>query len=213
MISYQRPLRMMLERLRQRGIKDQQVLNAMNRVLRHRFVQPGMEFQAYDEKALPIGFEQTISHPYTVALMTQALQPNDNKRILEIGTGSGYQAAVILECGAQLFTIERIPQLADRARFVLEELGYRFLLKCGDGTLGWPAYAPFDGIIVTAGAPVFPKKLLKQLKNGGRCLIPIGSEKGQVLTLFIRDGDTFIRQELENLSFVPLIGREGWNKS
>ncbi|RMH66526.1 MAG: protein-L-isoaspartate(D-aspartate) O-methyltransferase [Calditrichaeota bacterium] len=209
---YQRPRREMVERLKHRGIHDKHVLAAMERVPRHLFVQPGMEFQAYDEKALPIGFEQTISHPYTVALMTQVLQPEASGKILEIGTGSGYQAAVLLECGARLFTVERIPPLADRAKKKLEELGYRFMLKTGDGTMGWPAYAPYDGIIITAGAPVSPPTLLHQLKEGGRCVVPIGSEKGQMLTLFIREKESLRKMEIEPLSFVPLIGKHGWQK-
>ncbi len=208
---YARKQKQMISRLAEKGIEDPAVLKAMAMVPRHEFVQPGMEFQAYDEKALPIGFDQTISHPYTVALMTQTLQVTPNKRILEIGTGSGYQAAILCHMGARVFTVERISPLARRAEEKLNQLGFRFLSRIGDGSMGWPSYAPYDGIIVTAGAPVSPASLLGQLKEGGRCVIPIGSEKGQMLTLFIRKGDEMQKIEIEHLSFVPLIGKGGWN--
>ncbi len=209
---YARKQKQMIERLIAKGISDRQVLRAMSAVPRHLFVQPGMEFQAYDEKALPIGFDQTISHPYTVALMTQTLQIDDHKRILEIGTGSGYQAAILCEMGARVFTVERIEPLARRAEAKLKYLGFRFLSRVGDGSMGWPVYAPYDGIIVTAGAPVSPASLLDQLKEGGRCVVPIGDGEGQMLTLFIREGRELRKFEIEPLSFVPLIGRDGWKK-
>jgi protein-L-isoaspartate(D-aspartate) O-methyltransferase len=200
----------MIQRLRERGIKDDRVLKAMNSVPRHKFVAPGSEFQAYDEKALPIGFEQTISHPYTVALMSQSLDVQKNDKILEIGTGSGYQAAVLLEMGAQVFTIERITALARRAESILKEQKYHFAIRAGDGTLGWQNYAPYDAIIVTAGAPVSPDNLFKQLKDDGRLLIPVGDKEEQILTMFVKQGDNVKRFELEKLSFVPLIGQNGW---
>ncbi|HED11165.1 MAG TPA: protein-L-isoaspartate(D-aspartate) O-methyltransferase [Caldithrix abyssi] len=210
---YARKQKQMITRLMEKGIKDTAVLKAMAAVPRHEFVQPGMEFQAYDEKALPIGFDQTISHPYTVALMTQTLQVTPHKRILEIGTGSGYQAAVLCSMGARVFTVERIGPLARRAAEKLSAMGFRFLSRTGDGSMGWTTYAPYDGIIVTAGAPVSPTSLLDQLTEGGRCVIPIGSEEGQMLTLFIRAGDELKKIEIEPLSFVPLIGKDGWSTS
>ena len=202
----------MIERLRQKGITDERVLTAMNKVPRHMFVAQGSDFQAYDEKALPIGYEQTISHPYTVALMTQALGLKKSVKILEIGTGSGYQAAVLCEIGAQVFTIERIDALAKKAQDTLKQLNYNFVLRTGDGTMGWQTYAPYDAIIVTAGAPVSPEKLLDQLKDGGKLLVPVGSKNEQMLTMFIKQNESIKKLELEKLSFVPLIGEFGWEK-
>lgn len=208
---YHKQREKMVERLREMGIKDEAVLKAMNIVPRHKFVAAGSEFQAYDEKALPIGFEQTISHPYTVALMSQALACGKNSKILEIGCGSGYQAAVLCQIGIQVFTIERISQLAKKSEAILKELKYHFALRIGDGTMGWPAYGPYDGIIVTAGAPVSPESLKEQLKEGGRLLVPVGGRDEQMLTMFIRTGETFKKIELEKLTFVPLIGQQGWD--
>jgi len=202
----------MITHLRELGISDEQVLSSMTQVPRHKFVAPGSEFQAYDEKALPIGFEQTISHPYTVAVMSQALNLQKGGKVLEIGTGSGYQAAVLCQMGVQVFTIERISALGKKAEVILKELNYHFAMRIGDGTMGWQTYAPYDGIIVTAGAPVSPESLLAQLKEGGKLLIPIGSKDEQMLTMFIRQGESFTKMEIEKLSFVPLIGQFGWQK-
>ncbi len=200
----------MIETLRELGIKDEQVLASMNMVPRHKFVAPGSEFQAYDEKALPIGFEQTISHPYTVAVMSQALDLQKGDKVLEIGSGSGYQAAVLCQLGLQVFTIERLSALGKKAESILKELKYYFALRIGDGTMGWQTYAPYDGIIVTAGAPVSPESLLSQLKEGGKLLIPVGSKDEQMLTMFVRQGSSYTKMEIEKLSFVPLIGQFGW---
>lgn len=209
---YQKKREQMVSHLRERGIKDEQVLRALNIVPRHRFVATGSEFQAYDEKALPIGFEQTISHPYTVAVMSQALACGKNDKVLEIGSGSGYQAAILCQMGIQVFTIERVAQLGKKAESILKELKYHFALKIGDGTMGWPAYAPYSGIIVTAGAPVSPESLMGQLKEGGKMLIPIGDRDKQMLTMFIRTGESYKKFEIEKLSFVPLIGQHGWER-
>jgi len=200
----------MVLRLKDEGVTDKAVLAAMNVVPRHHFVPPGLEFQAYDEKALPIGFEQTISHPYTVAIMSQALEVKKGQRILEIGTGSGYQAAVLCEMGAQVFTVEKVAALGKFAAEKLSAFKYHYITRIGDGTLGWQNYAPFDSIIVTAGAPVVPETLLHQLKDGGRLIIPVGEREEQVLTLYLKEKDSFKKLELENLKFVPLRGREGW---
>ena len=200
----------MIERLQEMGISDQNVLEAMRRVPRHMFVRQGLEHQSYDEKALPIGFDQTISHPYTVAVMTQALDIKKNDKILEIGTGSGYQAAVLCEMGAQVFTVEKIPELGQNADRMLRSLGYHYALRIGDGTLGWQNYAPYNAIIVTAGAPVIPENLMTQLKPEGRLLIPVGTQQEQVLTLHIRTEDGYRKFELEKLRFVPLVGKQGW---
>lgn len=200
----------MIERLIEMEITDKNVLSAMDNVKRHLFVPAGLEFQAYDEKALPIGFEQTISHPYTVAVMTQALEVKKGQRILEIGTGSGYQAAVLCEIGAQVFTIEKVPALGKLAAERLAAGKYHFISRVGDGTLGWQNYAPFDSIIVTAGAPVVPENLLNQVKEGGRLIIPVGKRDEQILSLYFKEQGTFKIIELDSLTFVPLKGREGW---
>lgn len=207
---YTQKRKKMVERLRNMGISDQQVLNAMGVVPRHKFMPPGLEFQAYDEKALPIGFGQTISHPYTVAVMSQALHVNNHSKILEIGTGSGYQAAVLCEMGVQVYTVEKIPDLGKGAEAVLKSLGYHFALRIGDGTLGWQNYAPYDAIIVTAGAPVVPENLIDQLHQQGSLLIPLGDQNEQILTLFIKNDDRYKIIELERLNFVPLVGKRGW---
>ncbi len=200
----------MIDRLKNMGITDRNVLIAMENVERHLFVPAGLEFQAYDEKALPIGYEQTISHPYTVAVMTQALEAKKGQRILEIGSGSGYQAAVLCKIGAQVFTIEKVAALGKFAADRLKAGNYHFVSRVGDGTLGWQNYAPYDSIIVTAGAPVVPENLLNQVKEGGRLIIPVGKEDEQILTLYLKEQNNFKIIELESLKFVPLNGREGW---
>lgn len=201
----------MIERLRGRGIKDETVLAAMSKVARQRFVAPGLEMQAYDETSLPIGFGQTISHPYTVAVMTQALHVQKDERILEIGTGSGYQAAVLCALGAKIFTIEKVPELAKSAQQRLLEAGCHVQMRIGDGTIGWQSKAPFDAIVVTAGAPLTPENLIQQLSDKGRLLIPVGDKERQVLTLYIKESPaTFKKLEIETLRFVPLLGRKGW---
>ncbi len=200
----------MVARLQSAGIEDQAVLQAMRKIPRHEFVARGLEDQAYDEKALPIGFGQTISHPYTVALMTQTLQVRKGQRILEIGTGSGYQAAVLCELGAQVFTVERIEALGREAEARLRRFNYHFVLRIGDGTLGWQSYAPYDAIIVTAGAPIIPENLMHQVKEDGRLLIPVGNLQEQMLTLYLKQKGKTVKMEIDKLSFVPLSGRRGW---
>ncbi len=207
---YRQKIKQMLNRLQNAGITDQRVLLAMAKVPRHEYVPTGLEFQAYDEKALPIGFGQTISHPYTVAIMSQLLSVKKGDRILEIGTGSGYQAAVLCAMGAQVFTIEKIGELAKQAERRLKAAQYHFVLRTGDGSLGWHTYAPYDAIIVTAGAPIVPDDLFDQLKNRGRMLIPVGNQNEQILTLYLKEGDHMKEMEIERLNFVPLKGREGW---
>ncbi len=196
----------MVARLEKMGITDKKVLSVMGKIPRHRFVAKGLEHQAYDEKALPIGFGQTISHPYTVALMSQSLQVKYGQKILEIGTGSGYQAAVLCELGAQVFTIERIEEIGKRAAQLLKEMKYHFVSRIGNGALGWHTYAPYDGVIVTAGAPVLPEDLLNQLSPNGKMIIPIGGKDGQILTLYEKVEEGFIKKEIETLKFVPFIG-------
>ncbi len=209
---FEKKIEEMIRRLEAKGIDNPRVLQAMRKVPRHYFVAPGMELQAYDEKALPIGFGQTISHPYTVALMTQILNPKSGERILEIGTGSGYQAAILSEMGATVFSIEKVRDLALRAERRLKQLGYgyRVLIRIGDGSLGWAAHAPYDAIIFTAGAPHAPEHLFAQLDQGGRLLVPIGEKDEQILTLFIKEQQKIVTKEISKLRFVPLKGAHGW---
>jgi protein-L-isoaspartate(D-aspartate) O-methyltransferase len=200
----------MIALLKDRGITDARLLRAMATVKRHVFVPEPFTSRAYEDSALPIGCMQTISQPYTVAFMTQALGVKEGDRVLEIGTGSGYQAAILAEMGAKVFTIERHMELLKAARNVLEKLGYRVASKAGDGTVGWSEFAPFNGIIVTAGAPDVPQPLLQQLADGGKLVIPVGDLDIQNLLVVTRDGDRYDRREVCGFKFVPLIGKMGW---
>lgn len=192
--------------LSKKGIKDYAVLQAISAVPRHLFLDSSFENFAYQDKAFPIGAGQTISHPYTVAFQSQLLEVKPNQRILEIGTGSGYQTAVLCKLGAKVFTIERQLELYKTTSVLLPKLGYKpIYMTYGDGYKGLPNDAPFDGIIVTAGAPYIPKPLLAQLKIGGRLVIPIGNEK-QIMTLIVRKSEThFQQQEFGDFKFVPLL--------
>ncbi len=203
--------RMVTEQLHPRGIKDPAVLRAMEEVSRDAFVPSTFRDLAWADTALPISHGQTISQPYVVALMTEALAPAAGDRILEIGTGSGYQAAVLAHIGVEVFTVERLPALAHRARRTLAAEGYEVHLRCDDGTIGWPEEAPFDGILVTASGPTIPNPLLEQLSIGGRLVFPLATDHGQTLVLITRKEDgLFRRHELAQVAFVPLIGREGY---
>ena len=194
-----------------RGVKDKKVIGAMLKVPRHKFVDNAMIHQAYYDNPLPIGFDQTISQPYIVALMTEALLLSGNEKVLEIGTGSGYQAAILAEICEKVFSIERNPNLAQRSRKILDKLGYNNIaIRVGDGTLGWKEYAPFDRIIITAAAPKFPETLFGQLKNGGVLVIPEGDRHSQVLKRYIKTEDEYQIEEMGLCAFVPLIGKEGW---
>ena len=203
--------RMVDTQIEVRGIADPRVLAAMRRVPRHRFVPQSLWDQAYNDYPLPIGEDQTISQPYIVALMTEALELQDTDRVLEIGTGSGYQAAVLAELAAEVYSIDRLASLAEQARMVLMELGYKnFQVRVGDGTLGWPEEAPFDAILVTAGTPQVPRPLVEQLALGGRLVVPVGDRFSQTLTRarMTRDGVKF--DYLGGCRFVRLIGKYGW---
>ncbi len=209
--KYQRPRANLVEELRHKGITDERVLKAIGTVPRHLFVEPALRSRAYADEALPIGMKQTISQPFTVAYQTMLLNPQPGERILEIGTGSGYQAV-----GARVFSVERHAPLLDRTRRLLETLGYRVVTRLGDGTLGWPSFAPYDGILVTAGATNIPPALLEQLKigdqehPGGRLIIPIGDEQGQVMNRITRIGpNDYEREETNTFRFVPLVGEGG----
>lgn len=203
--------KMVTEQLIGRGIRDPRVLCAMKKVPRHLFVEEALAARAYGDYPLPIGEKQTISQPYMVALMTEALGPGPEDRVLEIGTGSGYQTAILAELCSKVYSIERIKALAERAERILKELGYtNFLIRVGDGTNGWKEEAPFDGIMVTAGAPRVPAALLEQLADGGRLVIPIGDEFSQTLTKIVREGDDYHQSTLTGCVFVKLIGNQGW---
>lgn len=203
----------MVAELVKRGITDQRVIGAMQSIPRHIFVEEAMAAQAYSDGSLPIGEKQTISQPYTVAKMTQMLQLTGRERVLELGTGSGYQAAVLATLADRVYTVERIRPLALKARRALDSL--RLLnvnLKIGDGTEGWPEEAPFDAILVTAGSPQVPQCLVDQLAPGGRLVIPVGDRQDQTLTLVVKDREGNVtRQESEECRFVRLIGRHGWS--
>ncbi len=202
----------MIELLRQRGIKDEQLLEAMRRVEREHFILPAFKNRAYDDSALPIASGQTISQPYTVAFQTEKLHVGKDSKVLEIGTGSGYQAAVLAEMGCRVFTIERHMELHLQARKLLEILGYPVAARCGDGTVGWSEYAPYDGIVVTAAAPEVPQPLLDQLADSGRLVIPVGDLEAQSIRLITRSGDTYTSADAHGFKFVPLIGKKGWSE-
>lgn len=197
--------------IKARGIYDPKVLDAMLKVPRHEFVPEDMRPYAYEDRPLPIGEGQTISQPYMVALMTQCMELEGPESVLEIGAGSGYQAAILAEIAAMVYTIERFPSLLQRAQEVLARLGYtNYKALVGDGTLGWEENAPFNGIMVTAGAPDVPPSLLEQLADKGRLVIPIGPERYQTLYKIVKKGKKIRREFVTYCSFVPLIGKEGW---
>ncbi len=210
-IDFEAARRNMVEsQLKGRGISDPKVLDAFLKVPRHEFVQPRFRSQAYRDSPLPIGEGQTISQPYMVAVMTETVEVHADQRILEIGTGSGYQAAILAELGAHVFSVERIPALAERARILLDAVGYEVAVHVGDGTLGWPEEAPFDRILVTAGAPDVPSPLLEQLNPDGRLIIPVDDGFSQVLSVFKKTEGGVVEDRRERCTFVPLIGEYGW---
>ena len=202
-----RRLKMVASQIEARRIRDPLVLEAMRTVPRHLFVPPEYREQAYADHPLPLGQRQTISQPYIVALMTELVRPRPGIKVLEVGTGSGYQAAVLAACGAEVYTIEILPELARRAAAVLEKLGYQNLhTRVGDGYDGWPEAAPFDAVVVTAAPDKIPQPLLDQLAPGGRLVIPVGSHS-QDLVLVTRTADGFERRSVTPVRFVPMTGK------
>lgn len=202
---------MVKEQLQERGIDDPRILAAFLEVPRHKFVEEYLKYKAYEDYPLTIGYGQTISQPYMVALMTQSLMPLSGDKVLEIGTGSGYQAAILSRLCHIVHSIERISALASRARKIHDELKYYNIhIRIGDGTQGFPKEAPFDGIIVTAGAPHVPEVLINQLAEGGRLIIPVGSETLQELKRITKTKEGHHEESLGGCRFVKLIGKNGW---
>jgi protein-L-isoaspartate(D-aspartate) O-methyltransferase len=205
--------RMVDEQIVGRGVKDERVLAVMRKIPRHEFLPEGIRGMAYNDSALPIGEGQTMSQPYMVALMTEFLGLKGTERVLEIGTGSGYQAAVLAELCQKVYTVERIKTVADKARATLDRLGYKSVaIKVFDGTYGWKEMAPFDAIIVTAGSPDIPAPLVEQLKEGGRMVIPVGDRYGQQLVTVVKTAEGRITERSIPCVFVPLIGNHGWKE-
>jgi protein-L-isoaspartate(D-aspartate) O-methyltransferase len=209
-MTSQRTRDRLIERLREKGIRNEEVLEIIRRTPRHLFVDEALSSRAYEDTALPIGFNQTISQPYIVARMTEILLENAPQKVLEVGTGSGYQAAVLAQLVPKVYTVERIMALVPLARQRFRSLNLRNVnLKHSDGTWGWPQQAPFDAILVTAAPADIPKALLEQLADGGRMVIPVGGSSAQTLTVITRHGEVYERENLESVSFVPLVGGGG----
>lgn len=198
--------------LREKGIQDERILTAIGKVPRHIFFDNALLQHAYQDKAFPIGEGQTISQPYTVAFQTEKLNVQPGNKVLEIGTGSGYQACILLELGAKVFTIEYNKILFERTKVLLPKLGYKPYFYFGDGSKGIPSKAPFDRILVTAGAPFVPNALIDQLANEGILVIPVGDRDKQKMIRIIRKNDKLIKDEFDYFSFVPLLGEKGWEK-
>ena len=204
---------MVKSQIESRGVTDRNVLAAMRSIPRHRFVSEAFADQAYDDHPLPIGEQQTISQPYIVAEMTQALALTPEDRVLELGTGSGYQAAILSRIAYRVYTIERIHNLYLKARKLFDRLGYHNIVtRYADGTLGWQEESPFDAIIVTAGAPEVPQSLLNQLTVGGRMVLPVGNQYSQELIKLVRDEQGVHQTKLGGCRFVKLVGEHGWKK-
>lgn len=205
--------RMVDSQLVSRGVKDPTVLAVMRKVPRHRFVEEALISQAYGDHPLPIGEKQTISQPYIVALMSEALELKGTEHVLELGTGSGYQTAILAELAKKVYSIERMYSLSVKARRLLDELGYlNVVLKVGDGTLGWNEHAPFDAVMVTAGSPDVPQPLVDQLAVGGRLVIPVGDRYSQTLLKVVRAKEGIKQIDLGGCRFVNLVGQHGWQE-
>jgi len=204
---------MVQEQILARGVTDARVVAALRKIPRHVFVDPGIVNRAYDDCALPIGEKQTLSQPYMAARMSEALALSGGEKVLEIGTGSGFQTALLAELCFNVFSVEKLRALSRRARALLDQLDYHNIaLHVGDGTIGWSEHAPYDAIIVTAGAPQAPRPLLDQLAVGGRLVIPIGDEQSQTLTRLVRTRTSFKKEQLGECKFVKLLGKYGWRE-
>jgi len=205
--------RMVQHQLVERKIMDERILVAMRKVERHVFVAKKYWNKAYDDSPLSIECSQTISQPYMVALMTELLELKGSEKVLEIGTGSGYQTAILAELTEKVYSIERHVALAVQTKTILDELGYKNIkIRMGNGTLGWPEKAPFDAILVAAGAPDVPDELIEQLRDQGKLVIPVGSGHQQDLLLISKKGDSYLSKSICGCVFVPLIGKKGWDK-
>lgn len=205
--------KMIRELIVARGIKDRKVIHAMKRVPRHLFVEPALASRAYGNFSLPIGYAQTISSPYTVAFMTEKLELNNEDIVLELGTGSGYQTAILAEIAKKVYSVERIRNLGIKARKLLSRLGYyNIVLRICDGSKGWPDDISFNAIIVTASAPFVPEPLIEQLSEGGRLIIPVGKRDGQRLFIWRKEGQKITKQETIDCNFVKLIGNYAWDR-
>ena len=202
---------MVQEQIVARGITDARVIAALRRIPRHLFVDPGIVNRAYDDSALPIGEKQTLSQPYMTARMTEALALNGDEKVLEVGTGSGYQTALVAELCFNVFSVEKLRVLSRKARTLLDQLEYQNIaLHVGDGTIGWSEHAPYDAIVVSAGSPSTPKPLLDQLSSCGRLVIPVGDEQNQTLLRVTRTRSGFEQEQLGECKFVKLFGKYGW---
>ncbi len=212
-LRYERLRRELIEAIREKGIEDLEVLRAFDQVPRHLFLPEAVHHRAYEDAPLPIGYQQTASQPSLQALYLQTLRLQPKEKVLEIGTGSGFQTALLAQLAANVYSIERVRELSVRARAVLDQLRIaNVALLVGDGTIGWSKYAPYDAILVTAGAPTPPPALLEQLAPGGRMLIPVGGRDLQVLRLYRRGEGGFQHEDVTPCAFVPLVGRFGWQQ-
>src|SRR5687767_611188 len=200
----------LVKTLQKKGISDPRVLDAIGKVPRHFFFDNALLEHAYQDKAFPIGEGQTISQPYTVAFQTEKLEIKPGDKVLEIGTGSGYQACILMELGAKVYTIEYNKKLYERTKVFLPHMGYKPYFFLGDGSKGLPAKAPYDKIIVTAGAPIVPSALTDQLKEGGILVIPVGNRDKQLMLRIVKRNGQLVKEEFDHFAFVPLLGKEGW---
>lgn len=206
--------KVLVDQLKIKGITDKNVLKVIGEIKREKFIPDVIKHYAYKDVALPIGFGQTISQPYTVAFMTQLLELKPRSKVLEIGTGSGYQAALLYNMGMKVYSIERNFDIYSETLKLFDDLRIRVGCKCGDGTLGWKEHSPFDGIIVTAGSPTVPNELKQQLAIEGKLVIPVGDRETQILKAITRkDDETFEEKDYPQFKFVPLIGKEGWKEA
>lgn len=208
---FERQRRQLIETIRERGIHNLEVLRVFDLVARHLFVPEGVQHRAYEDSPVPIGFSQTASQPSLQALYLQVLEIQPHQKVLEIGTGSGYQTALLGHLAGHVYSVERIRELSARARTVLDDLRFsNIALLVGDGTIGWSRFAPYDAILVAAASPDVPQALLDQLAEGGRMLIPLGDRMEQTLTLFEKTPEGMRREDITACTFVPLLGRFGW---